>query len=87
MTSRGLLKVINLDGGPGIVFDGMELTKSILLNKYFFSSSISFYTGQISASLSALTGFYDPATGVYGTGRIFTKHELITYLHKNKLLK
>lgn len=87
MTSKGLLKVINLGGGPGLVFDEMELTKSVLPGNYFFSASISFYTGQTSASLSAMTGIYDSVTRVYGTGRIFTKHELITYLHKNKLLK
>jgi len=82
MTGKGLLKVISL-GGHELTFKNIELRRSVLNERYFFTEQFDVYTGQVNATLNGITG----VTDVMFRGRIYTKYEVITYLHKNKLLK
>lgn len=83
MTGKGLLKVISLKGEKGLIFGSIELRRSMLNERYFFTEQFEVPTGQVNATLSGITG----VTDVMFPGRIFTKYEVITCLHKNKLLK
>ncbi len=80
MTSRGLLKVINLGGELGLQFSGLTLRGKTLNGSYFFTEQITYHTHITASTMEGVADF----TGVPNT---FDKEGLIRFLRYRRLIK